>query len=249
MIQFDNVYKSFGNFDVLKGVNITLPKGKTNFIIGRSGSGKSVILKHILGFLRPDSGQIVIEDQETCDFKEKDWQSMRKRFGMLFQDSALFDFMTVRQNVAFPLVEHSGKSIDEIDEIVFKKLEMVGLKGHEEKVPSELSGGMRKRVAFARAVASDPDFVLFDEPTTGLDPIVCSVVDTLMKEAQQELNSTFIVISHDMNATFKIAHNIFMLYNGEIIMEGTPEDFQETDNPLIRQFIEGKLEGPFDIFY
>ncbi|KAK3584228.1 hypothetical protein CHS0354_035309 [Potamilus streckersoni] len=249
MIEFDNVYKSFGKFHVLKGLDLTLESGKINFVIGRSGSGKSVLLKHILGFIKPDSGNICIDGQDTAGYKEQDWQVLRRRFGMLFQDAALFDFMTVRQNVAFPLIENTRKHSDEINEIVSRKLELVGLKNHDSKLPSELSGGMRKRVAFARAIATDPDFVLFDEPTTGLDPIVCSVIDNLMADAQRELNSTFVVISHDMKATFKIAHKIFMLYNGEIVAQGTPDEIQQTGDPLVRQFIEGHLTGPFEIFY
>lgn len=249
MIIFENVYKSFGQFHILKGVNLNFPTGKTTVVIGRSGSGKSVILQHILGFLTPTKGNIFVEGTDTSHFKKKEWLEVRKNYGMLFQDSALFDSMNVMGNVAFPLIEHTKKSKDEIENIVLNKLQMVGLKNQETKMPSELSGGMRKRVALARAIVMDPKLVLFDEPTTGLDPIVTTVIDSLIMETQQELGSTYVVISHDIKATFKIAHKVAMLYDGEIIVEGSSEEVKNSPNLLLQQFIKGETKGPFDIFY
>lgn len=249
MIEFNNVHKSFGSFDVLKGVDLHFPRGEITVVIGRSGSGKSVIIKHILGFLHQDAGDIVINGTSTSGLKKRDWLELRKSFGVLFQDSALFDSMSVWENVAFPLLEHTKKPRDEINEIVLTKLKMVGLVNQEKKMPSELSGGMRKRVALARAIVMDPDLVLFDEPTTGLDPIVTTVVDSLILETQQELGCTYVVISHDIKATFKIAHKVAMLYDGQIIAEGKSDDIKHSENPMVQQFIKGEIEGPFNIFY
>lgn len=249
MIEFKNVTKSFGSFHVLKGVNLHFPKGEITVVIGRSGSGKSVILKHILGFLKQDEGDILINGTNTRTLGKKNWLDLRKSFGVLFQDSALFDSMSVWENVAFPLLEHTIKSREEISEIVLAKLKMVGLINQEKKMPSELSGGMRKRVALARAIAMEPDLVLFDEPTTGLDPIVTSVVDSLIIDTQIELNCTYVVISHDIEATFHIANKVAMLYDGEIIEEGTPDLIRNSESPIVQQFIRGEIEGPFNLFY
>ena len=249
MIHFKGIYKAFGAFEILKGVDLHFSRGEITVVIGRSGSGKSVILKHILGFLKPDKGEIIIRDRHTRDFRKKDWLDIRRSFGMLFQDSALFDSMSVLENVAFPLIEHTNKPKDEIFDIALKKLKMVGLVNAETKMPAELSGGMRKRVALARAIATDPELVLFDEPTTGLDPIVTTVIDSLIRETQQESGCTYIVISHDIEATFRVADKIAMLYDGEIVEEGTPDYMRNCENPLLQQFIKGEIEGPFNIFY
>lgn len=249
MIVFKGVYKSFGHFNVLRDINLHIPTGKITVILGRSGSGKSVMLKHILGFLKPDAGEIFIQGKNTADFKPKDWFNMRKEFGMLFQDSALFDSMNVLENVAFPLREHSQKPDAEILDIAQEKLIAVGLKDHGFKLPSELSGGMRKRVALARAIALEPSLVMFDEPTTGLDPIVTSLINSLIVETQRKLSCTFLIISHDINSCLQIADRIAMLYDGKIIEQGDREQIQHTQNPLLQQFMKGELEGPFDIFY
>lgn len=249
MIRFEQVHKSFGTQKILDGVDLTFEKGKISVVIGRSGAGKSVVLKHIMGFLKPDSGKIFIDDQDTTGWDTHQWRQTRKKFGMLFQDAALFDSMTVWENVAFPLFEHTTKSRDEIDEIVQQKLRKVGLVKAEQKKPADLSGGMRKRVGLARAIALDPDVVLFDEPSSGLDPIVTSVIDQLVKDTQEETGCTYVVISHDMNSVYRIADNIAMIYDGEVVMQGSPEAFQNTEDALVRQFVQGELEGPFDVYY
>ena len=249
MIRFENVSKKFGTFQVLNGVNLRFPKGKISVVVGRSGAGKSVILKHIMGFLKPDSGKVFLDEQDTSNWDDLQWRETRKKFGMLFQDSALFDSMNVWENVAFPLLEHTNKSRDEIDEIVRRKLRLVGLVNAEMKNPSDLSGGMRKRVGLARAIALDPEVVLFDEPSSGLDPIVTTVIDSLVLETQQETGCTYVVISHDMNSVYRIADKITMIYDGAVVIDASPTEVKETKNPLVHQFVNGELEGPFNIYY
>lgn len=249
LIKFQNVNKAFDDFVVFKDLNLNIVQGKINFVIGRSGSGKSVMIKHVLGFLQQDTGDIYIDNINTKTFKRKDWQTIRKKFGILFQDSALFDSMSVFDNVAFPIREHTKKTPAEIKKIVSQKLEMVGLGKHHNKMPPELSGGMKKRVALARAIALDPELVLFDEPSSGLDPIVSSVVDKLIVDIKNELQSTFLIISHDMKATLEIAEKVAMLYDGQIVFYGSADQLQKSDNPLVKQFVKGSLEGPFNIFY
>ena len=249
IIEFHNVYKSFGKFHVFKGLNLNIQRGKINFVIGRSGSGKSVMLKHILGFEKPNSGEILIYGKPISVFKNRDWLELRKKFGILFQDSALFDSMNVFENVAFPMLEHTKMSATEITTKVREKLAMVGLAKHETKMPSELSGGMKKRVALARAIALNPDLVMFDEPTSGLDPIISTVVDELISEIQAKTQTTFLIISHDMKATLHTAHYVSMLYEGRIVFGGTVEELKANTNPLVKQFINGETEGPFDVFY
>ncbi len=249
LVRFDNVYKSFGAFHVFNGLNLVVKKGSIHYIIGRSGSGKSVLIKHILGFLKPDKGKMLFDSKNVEKFSSKDWLNLRIKVGMLFQDSALFDSMNIFENVAFPLREHSKFPEDEIQDIVNHKLKIVGLGQHTKKMPSELSGGMRKRAALARAIALNPELVLLDEPSSGLDPIVTSVVDDLILNIQETINSTFIVISHDMSSTLRVAQVVSMLYNGKIVFEGSPAELKNTDEPLVKQFINGSLEGPFDIFY
>ena len=222
-------------------MNLTIPSGKTTVIIGRSGGGKSVLLKHMIGLIRPDSGEIWIEDEEINRLRERELYRIRKRFGMLFQEGALFDSMTVGENVAFPIREHQKMPSDRIDQVVAEKLALVGLTGIEEKMPSELSGGMRKRVALARAMALEPDILLFDEPTTGLDPIMTASIDHLIIETQKRFQMTCVVISHDIQSVFRIAHNIAMLYDGKIIEEGTPEDFRQSANTLVQDFLQGRF--------
>jgi phospholipid/cholesterol/gamma-HCH transport system ATP-binding protein len=239
-ITLKHISKSFGRQKVLDELDLTLESKKITCIIGRSGGGKSVLLKHIIGLVKPDSGQIFVDDIDISTLNESELNEIRKNFGMLFQDAALFDSMTVGENVAFPLKEHRRLSKEKMERIIIDKLLQVGLTGVTEKMPSELSGGMRKRVGLARALALDPKIILFDEPTTGLDPIMCDAIDRLIVETQQNTGSTCVVISHDIESTFKIAHRIAMLYKGKIIAYGSPEDIQSSSNPLIKQFIEGK---------
>ena len=239
-ITLKQISKSFGQQKVLDQLDLTLESQKITCIIGRSGGGKSVLLKHIIGLVKPDSGQIFVDDIDISTLKESELNEIRKNFGMLFQDAALFDSMTVGENVAFPLKEHRRLPKKEMEQIITDKLLQVGLTGVTEKMPSELSGGMRKRVGLARALALDPKIILFDEPTTGLDPIMCDAIDRLIVETQQNTGSTCVVISHDIESTFKIAHRIAMLYKGKIIAYGSPEDIKSSNNPVLKQFIQGK---------
>ena len=239
-ITLKQISKSFGQQKVLDQLDLTLESQKITCIIGRSGGGKSVLLKHIIGLAKPDSGQIFVDDIDISTLKESELNEIRKNFGMLFQDAALFDSMTVGENVAFPLKEHRRLPKKEMEQIITDKLLQVGLTGVTEKMPSELSGGMRKRVGLARALALDPKIILFDEPTTGLDPIMCDAIDRLIVKTQQNTGSTCVVISHDIESTFKIAHRIAMLYKGKIIAYGSPEDIQSSSNPVLKQFIQGK---------
>ena len=198
-------------------------------------------MKHIIGLVKPDSGRVLVDDIDISSLNESEMNEIRKNFGMLFQDAALFDSMTVGENVAFPLNEHRRLPKKEVERIVTEKLLQVGLTGVSQKMPSELSGGMRKRVGLARALALDPKIILFDEPTTGLDPIMCDAIDQLIVETQKNTGSTCVVISHDIDSTFKIAHRVAMLYNGKIIAYGSPEEIRSSDNPALRQFVECKF--------
>jgi len=240
-ITLENISKSFGEQKVLDGLDLTLESKKITFIIGQSGGGKSVLLKHIIGLVKPDSGRVLVDDTDISSLDEAEMNEIRKNFGMLFQDAALFDSMTVGENVAFPLNEHRRLPKKEVQQIVMEKLLQVGLTGVTQKMPSELSGGMRKRVGLARALALDPKIILFDEPTTGLDPIMCDAIDQLIVETQKNTGATCVVISHDINSTFKIAHKVAMLYNGKIIAYGSPEDIRNSSNPVLSQFVECKF--------
>lgn len=247
MIELIDIHKSFGTNVVLNGLNLSIERGKVTVIIGQSGGGKSVLLKHIIGLIKPDSGAIHIDAQDITKCNDRELNRVRKKFGMLFQEAALFDSMTVGQNIAFPLEEHTKLKGDDIMEIVREKLNQVGLSGIENKMPSELSGGMKKRVGLARAIALEPEILLFDEPTTGLDPIMSDAIGRLIVDIQSHLNVTCIVISHDIYGTLRIAHKIAMLHGGVIIESGTPEEIKNSGNPMIKQFIEGKAEGPITV--
>lgn len=247
IIVFEEVHKSFRGQKVLDGLNLEIPRGKTTVIIGRSGGGKSVTLKHMIGLMRPDRGRILVDGQDITRLGRDEMNAVRRRFGMLFQEGALFDSMTVGENVAFPLVEHTKLDRAEIGRRVSEMLATVGLPGTEGKMPSELSGGMRKRVGLARALILEPEIVLFDEPTSGLDPIMADAIDRLIVRTQRESGRTYVVISHDIPATFKIAHKIAMLYEGRIIAEGTPEEIRENPNPILVQFLRGSAEGPIQV--
>ncbi len=240
MIRLVNLNKSFNGQQVLQDLNLTIPSGQTTVIIGLSGGGKSVLLKHIMGLMRPDSGEVWVDGEEINRLSQRELYRLRKRFGMLFQEGALFDSMSVGENVAFPIREHKRMSQAEIEKLVSEKLSLVGLSGIEAKMPSELSGGMRKRVALARAMALDPDIMLFDEPTTGLDPIMTGTIDHLIMETQKRFQMTCVVISHDIQSVFRIAHNIVMLYEGKIIEGGTPEVFRQSTNKIIQFFLLGR---------
>ncbi|MBN2515282.1 MAG: ABC transporter ATP-binding protein [Deltaproteobacteria bacterium] len=247
MIELVDVHKSFGTQKVLDGLNLRIEDGKTTVIIGKSGGGKSVLLKHIIGLLKPDSGQILVNGIDITTLNDRELNEVRKNFGMLFQEAALFDSMNVGENVAFPLREHTKKKEKEIREIVDERLRAVGLPGVENKMPSELSGGMRKRVGLARALAMHPQIILYDEPTTGLDPIMTEAINDLIINTQKNFNVTCVVISHDIESIFEIGHNIAMLYDGKIVEYGTPEVIKQSDNPVLKQFLSGSLVGPISI--
>jgi phospholipid/cholesterol/gamma-HCH transport system ATP-binding protein len=244
LIRLEGVHKRFGPQAVLRGVDLTIPRDSVCVIIGRSGGGKSVLLKHIMGLLKPDEGRVFVDGRDIVPLNERELAPVRRRFGMLFQGAALFDSLSVAENVAFPLNEHTGKTVQEIEDIVESKLKTVGLSDMGAKMPAELSGGMRKRVGLARALALDPEIVLFDEPTSGLDPIMSGAINDLIRRTQSEFGATCVVISHDIPSTMAIGNRIFMLYEGRIIAEGTPEEMRESREPAVKQFLRGETEGP-----
>lgn len=248
MIEFIHTAKSFGKQEVHKDISLTIPTGKITFIIGPSGTGKSVFLKQIMGLIKPDKGQILLDNQDITKLNDKELLALRAKFGYVFQNAALFDYMNVFDNVAFPLREHTKLKEAEIKEKVETKLLQVGLKDVNTKFPSELSGGMRKRVGLARAIVLNPEIMLYDEPTTGLDPIMTDVVDNLIADTQRSgENLTSVVISHDIRTTLNIADKIAMIYGGYIVAEGSPEEFKNSDDPIIRQFLTGSRIGPITV--
>jgi phospholipid/cholesterol/gamma-HCH transport system ATP-binding protein len=247
MIEIVDLHKSFGKKQVLSGVNLTVEKGESMVVIGGSGSGKSVLVKQIIGILAPDAGTIRIDGIDITALHENALYEIRKKFGMLFQMAALFDSMTVWENVGFSLLRSKKMTPKEVRAIASEKLRLVGLVGVEEVMPSELSGGMRKRVGLARAIAHEPEILLYDEPTTGLDPIMADAINDLIIEMKQRLKVTSIAITHDMNSAYKIADRIAMLYEGKIVETGTPEEIKNTQNALVRQFVTGSAVGPITI--
>jgi phospholipid/cholesterol/gamma-HCH transport system ATP-binding protein len=247
MIEIVDLHKSFGKKQVLTGVNLTVEKGESMVVIGGSGSGKSVLVKHIIGILAPDAGTIRIDGIDITTLHENALYEIRKKFGMLFQMAALFDSMTVWENVGFSLLRSKKMTPKEVRAIASEKLRLVGLVGVEEVMPSELSGGMRKRVGLARAIAHGPEILLYDEPTTGLDPIMADAINDLIIEMKQRLKVTSIAITHDMHSAYKIADRIAMLYEGKIVETGTPEEIKNTQNALVRQFVTGSAVGPITI--
>jgi phospholipid/cholesterol/gamma-HCH transport system ATP-binding protein len=247
IIEFVNVHKSFRGQKVLDGLNLKIARGKTTVIIGRSGGGKSVTIKHMIGLTKPDRGEVLVDGVDITHLGKEELNKVRRRFGMLFQEGALFDSMTVGENVAFPLVERTNLDEQEIQTRVSEMLRVVGLPGVETKMPAELSGGMKKRVGLARALISEPEIVLFDEPTSGLDPIMADAIDHLILDTQRQWGRTYVVISHDIRATFEVADFIAMLYEGRIIAYGTRDEIRANKNPFLVQFIKGTSEGPIQI--
>jgi phospholipid/cholesterol/gamma-HCH transport system ATP-binding protein len=240
LIELRNVSKRFGRLVVLSGVTLKIEQGQSLVIIGASGTGKSVLLKHIVGLLRPDSGEVWFDAKRIDNLRERDLVAIRKQFGFLFQMGALFDSLTVDENVAFPLVEHTRKPPEEIAALVKEKLSLVGLPEIGRKMPGELSGGQKKRVALARAIALGPRVILYDEPTTGLDPIRADVINELILKLQRELKVTSIVVTHDMHSAFKVADRIVMLDRGKIIFDGTPDDVRGSQNEIVHRFVVGE---------
>ncbi len=238
IVRVEGLFKSFGENHVLQGIDIAFEEQKVTAIIGQSGTGKSVLIKNIIGILEPDRGDIFFRDESMIAADANRRIEMRRHFGYLFQDSALFDSLTVAENIAFPLVEGLGMTDKpHIDAIVAEKLEWIGLPGIEEKFPSELSGGMRKRVGLARTLATRPDVLLFDEPTTGLDPVLAETINDLIVKVNREFGITCILITHDIQATFRISDYIGFLYDGQIQAQGRPRDLSDTEHPVLRQFI------------
>ncbi len=244
MIKVVDLYKSYGHKPVLQGVNLHIENGESMVVIGGSGCGKSVLMKHVIGLLKADSGQVLIDGEDITHMPDKELSELRKNFGMLFQMAALFDSMYVWENVGFSLIEHTDLPEKEIRKLVAQKLEMVGLSGVEDLKPAELSGGMKKRVGLARAIAMEPRILLYDEPTTGLDPIMADAINDLIIDMKHKLQVTSLTITHDMVSAYKIADRIAMLYEGKIIEVGTPDAIKNTASPIVKQFITGSAVGP-----
>ncbi len=244
IVQFVGVSKAFGTNVVLEGLSLDIERGQTTVIIGPSGTGKSVFLKLLVGLLEPDEGAIWVDGIDVAQAGEVEIYSMRKKLGMLFQDGALFDSMTVGDNIGFPLRRHSDKSDEEIAETVAYRLQQVGLPGIEDQMPASLSGGMRKRVSLARAIVMEPDIVLFDEPNSGLDPIMSDEIDALIGRMKEELGITFVVISHDIVGTFHVADVVAMLYNGRLLAHGPPGEVLASSDPMVRRFLARNMRLP-----
>jgi phospholipid/cholesterol/gamma-HCH transport system ATP-binding protein len=239
----EDLHKSFGEKVVLDGVSFSVADGESFAIVGPSGTGKSVLLKHLIGLIRPDSGRVWVDGQDLWSLSGVDQNQLRRKFGMSFQEGALFDSMSVFQNVAFPL-RRSGKKPAQIRERVQECLEIVHLENVEEKRPAELSGGMRRRVGFARAIAHEPEILLFDEPNTGLDPIMTDIIDEVILEMREKTEATIVTITHHMPSARKIGDRIALLYGGHLLFEAPPEEFLRSSDPAVRQFVEGRAQGP-----
>jgi phospholipid/cholesterol/gamma-HCH transport system ATP-binding protein len=246
-IQVENLTKRFGPQVVLDSLSLSVEKGDSLVIIGRSGTGKSVFLKHLIGLLSPDDGQVIFDSQNLGQMNREELTIVRQRIAMVFQSAALLDSMTVGENIGLGLKETRHMSASEISSRVQECLELVGLEGTQDKSPSELSGGMRKRVGLARAIAGKPEVLLYDEPTTGLDPVTADTINQMIVALNQRVNATSIAVTHDMASAFRIAHRLVMLERGKIIFDGTPAEIQRTQNPLVRQFIEGNAVGPLTV--
>ena len=248
VISVRNLEKSFGGRKILDGINLDIYKGETFVIMGGSGCGKSTLLRHLIGLLKPDKGQVLHGNKDITTFDETELENIKRKYGMLFQSAALLDSLNVEENVSLPLKEHTKLDENIIKIVVKMKLALVGLRGFEKLMPSELSGGMKKRVGLARAIAMDPEMIFYDEPSAGLDPIVTAVIDKLMIDLSKKLLITSIVVTHDMNSVFRIADRIAMLHQGKIMAIGTKEEIENSDDPLVQQFIKGDTEGPLDFF-
>ncbi|MBI3315553.1 MAG: ABC transporter ATP-binding protein [Candidatus Omnitrophica bacterium] len=244
VIRVKDLVKNYGGRRILDGISLDIYEGETLVVMGGSGCGKSTFLRHLIGSLRPDSGEVWMFGKNIAEASEEAMEGIRKKFGMLFQSGALFDSMTVGENVALPLREHAKLDESIVRIIVKMKLELVGLRGFENLMPSQLSGGMKKRVGLARAIVMDPKIVFYDEPTAGLDPVMTGVVDKLTMDLTKKLQITSVVVTHDMNSVFRIADRIVMLHQGRIVEIGTPAQIRNSKNPLIQQFITGEAEGP-----
>jgi phospholipid/cholesterol/gamma-HCH transport system ATP-binding protein len=248
VIKADNVFRKFGDRAILNGISLEVYKGETFVIMGGSGCGKSTFLRHLIGALKPDSGKVYLLGKEVSALSEDEMDAVRKKIGMCFQSAALFDSMTVGDNVSLPLREHTKLDKSVIDIVVKMKLELVGLRGFEDLMPSQLSGGMRKRVGLARAIVMDPEIIFYDEPTAGLDPIVAGVIDKLILDLSKKLSITSVVVTHDMKSVFSIADRVAMLYEGKVLEVGSPEEIRNSKNQMVQQFIAGSPDGPIRFF-
>jgi phospholipid/cholesterol/gamma-HCH transport system ATP-binding protein len=247
IIEVADLVRKFGDRAVLDDISFNVQRGETVVIMGGSGCGKSTLLRHMIGSMKPTSGSVKLFGEEITSMKERDLERVRLRFGMLFQSGALLASLTVGENVALPLLQHTNKSPDEIEEIVKQKLQIVGLTGFEDLRPDEISGGMKKRVGLARALALDPELLFSDEPTSGLDPIMTAVVDELTLKLTHGSHMTAVVVSHDMTSAFRIATRMIMLGHGGIVAQGTPDEIRNSPNPEVQQFIHGKPDGPIPL--
>ncbi len=243
-VEFVEVHKAFGRNKILRGLNMGIPEGKISMILGPSGTGKSVCIKHMVGLLYPDDGDVLVHGESVPNMADDDLFEMRKKFGVLFQDGALFGSMNLFDNVCFPLRQHTDKGEDEIEDIVGRRLREVGLEGTHDKMPNELSGGMRKRAGFARALVLDPDIVLFDEPDSGLDPVRTALLCELIKEIHEENGGAYVVITHDIMSAKRVAEYIAVLWKGRIVESGPAEELFNSDNMFVRQFLSGASRGP-----
>ena len=246
MIRVEDLYKSFDGFEVLRGVSFQVERGEILALIGRSGHGKSVLLKNIAGLIRPDRGRVFIDGEDICRLRGGELERLRSRFAFLFQGGALFDSLTVFENVAFPLKERAGLKDGEIREKVLSELELVGLAGAEQKYPAELSGGMMKRAALARALVREPEIMFFDEPTTGLDPIIAHAILNLIDSIHKRLRFTGMIVTHQIPRVFDIVQRVAMLHEGSILITGSPGEILSSEDPIVGQFIRGEIEGPID---
>ena len=244
VIELRHIYKTFNGHQVLDDLNLTIPKGESLVIIGRSGCGKSVLLKHMMGIMRPDAGSVLVGDIDITTVSTKELDSIRMKFGMLFQGAALFDSLTVFENVGFQLLEYTTMPMDKVRKRVAECLHMVGMRGIEHMKPAELSGGMKKRVGLARAICMSPEIILFDEPTTGVDPIMGDIINELIRSLHDRLGVTSVTVTHDMKSAYKIADRICMLYDKKLMEIGTPLAVQNSDNEKVRQFVTGAAKGP-----
>ena len=244
MITLRDVHKQLAGQTVLNGVDLEIERGETMVIIGRSGSGKSVTIKHMVGLLRPTRGTVLVDGTDVTTLDKTGIFALRRKFGVLFQSGALINWLSVYDNVALPLREHTKLGADEIEKKAIEKLRLVELDEDADKMPSDISGGMKKRAGLARAIVLDPEILLYDEPTSGLDPVLASRINRLIIDVKEKLGVTSVVVTHDMDSAYKIADRIAMLYEGRIVQVGTPDDIRNSNDPVVRQFVEGRIEGP-----